>query len=73
MATAEIITIGTEILLGEIVDTNARHIARKLRDIGVDLYRKTSVGDNTRRIAPIVIFNVYSYWLTIACQLHNKM
>ena len=54
MATAEIITIGTEILLGEIVDTNARHIARKLRDIGVDLYRKTSVGDNTRRIAQAI-------------------
>ena len=32
MPTAEIITIGTEILLGEIVDTNARYIARKLRD-----------------------------------------
>jgi nicotinamide-nucleotide amidase len=54
MASAEIITIGTEILLGEIVDTNARHIARKLRDIGVDLYRKTSVGDNTRRIAQVI-------------------
>lgn len=54
MATAEIITIGTEILLGEIVDTNARYIARNLRDVGVDLYRKTSVGDNTRRIAQAI-------------------
>ena len=46
MPSAEIITIGTEILLGEIVDTNARHIARKLRDASIDLYRKTTVGDN---------------------------
>jgi nicotinamide-nucleotide amidase len=54
MASAEIITIGTEILLGEIVDTNARTIARNLRDIGVDLYRKTSVGDNAGRIAQVI-------------------
>lgn len=51
MAVAEIITIGTEILLGEIVDTNARTIARALRDTGIDLYRKTTVGDNAVRIA----------------------
>jgi nicotinamide-nucleotide amidase len=54
MPSAEIITIGTEILLGEIVDTNAHFLARCLRDIGVDLYRKTSVGDNARRIAQAV-------------------
>jgi len=54
MPSAEIITIGTEILLGEIVDTNAPFIARNLRDIGVDLYRKTSVGDNSRRIAQAI-------------------
>ncbi len=54
MASAEIITIGTEILLGEIVDTNAHFIARRLRDLGVDLYRKTTVGDNARRIAQAI-------------------
>jgi competence/damage-inducible protein CinA-like protein len=51
MPSAEIITIGTEILLGEIVDTNARYIARQLRDLGIDLYRKTTVGDNANRIS----------------------
>lgn len=51
MPVAEIITIGTEILLGEIVDTNARDIARKLRDSGIDLYRTTTVGDNPSRIS----------------------
>ncbi len=50
MATAEIVTIGTELLLGEINDTNSRYIARALRDIGVDIYRITSVGDNASRI-----------------------
>ena len=51
MPSAEIITIGTEILLGEIVDTNARYLARALRDAGIDLFRKTTVGDNSKRIA----------------------
>jgi competence/damage-inducible protein CinA-like protein len=54
MPSAEIITIGTELLLGEIVDTNARFIARKLRDEGIDLYRKTTVGDNVHRIADAI-------------------
>ncbi len=51
MPSAEIITIGTEILLGEIVDTNTRHIALTLRDLGVDLYRTITIGDNAERIA----------------------
>lgn len=51
MTSAEIITIGTEILLGEIVDTNTRYIARALRSLGVDLYRTITIGDNVDRIA----------------------
>lgn len=51
MPSAEIITIGTEILLGEIVDTNTRHIAHTLRGMGVDLYRTVTIGDNVERIA----------------------
>jgi nicotinamide-nucleotide amidase len=54
MPSAEIITIGTEILLGEIVDTNARHIARGLRAEGVDIYWTASVGDNPERITALV-------------------
>lgn len=54
MPSAEIITIGTEILLGEIVDTNTRHIARTLRDLGVDLYRTSTIGDNVERIAEAI-------------------
>ncbi len=51
---AEIITIGTELLLGEIVDTNTAELARALRSIGADLYRTTTVGDNVERIAQAV-------------------
>lgn len=54
MAQAEIITIGTELLLGEIQDTNTRFLARHLRQIGVDLYRVTTVGDNVLRIAEMI-------------------
>jgi len=54
MPSAEIITIGTEILLGEIVDTNAQYIARQLRDLGIDLYRKSTVGDNINRISQAI-------------------
>ena len=54
MTSAEIITIGTEILLGEIVDTNTRYIARALRSMGVDLYRTITIGDNTERIASAI-------------------
>jgi nicotinamide-nucleotide amidase len=54
MASAEIVTIGTELLLGQLVDTNTSVIARELADVGADVYRQTSVGDNTRRIAAAV-------------------
>ncbi|MBE9524269.1 MAG: competence/damage-inducible protein A [Chloroflexi bacterium] len=54
MPAAEIITIGTELLLGETVDTNTRYIARALRDEGLDLYRTSTIGDNVERIAEII-------------------
>jgi competence/damage-inducible protein CinA-like protein len=54
MPSAEIITIGTELLLGEIVDTNTRYIARALRGMGVDLYRTITIGDNVERIAEAI-------------------
>lgn len=51
MPILEIITIGTELLLGEITDTNSTYIARTLRDHGIDIYRITTIGDNPNRIA----------------------
>jgi nicotinamide-nucleotide amidase len=51
---AEIIAIGTEILLGEITDTNSVYLARRLRDLGINLFFMTSVGDNERRITDAI-------------------
>jgi competence/damage-inducible protein CinA-like protein len=51
---AEIIAIGTELLLGEISDTNSAHIAQRLREIGLDLWWISAVGDNEGRIAELV-------------------
>ncbi len=47
---AEIICIGTELLLGQIVDTNAAFLAREIAGLGIDLYYKATVGDNLKRI-----------------------
>lgn len=54
MPTLEIITIGTELLLGEITDTNSTYIARTLRDHGIDIYRITTIGDNSSRITSTI-------------------
>ena len=51
---AEIVMIGTELLLGEIVDTNANRFAKALCQIGLDLYYKTTVGDNEARITEVL-------------------
>ena len=42
--------MGTELLVGEILNTNVQYISKKLADIGVDLYYHTTVGDNFKRI-----------------------
>src|SRR3990170_104611 len=48
---AEIISVGTEILLGEILDTNSRYLAARLPPLGIDLYYISKVGDNLNRLA----------------------
>lgn len=54
LPTAEIIIIGTELLLGEIQDINTRTIARFFRNEGIDFYRSTIIGDNEKRITTMV-------------------
>lgn len=49
--TAEILCVGTELLLGDIVNTNAAFLSSRLASLGVCVYRHTSVGDNPRRLA----------------------
>ena len=48
---AEVVGIGTEILLGQIANTNAQHISQRLADIGIDVLHHQAVGDNVGRIA----------------------
>ena len=47
---AEILTVGTEILLGDLVDTNSAYLGGRLAALGVSVYRHTTVGDNAERI-----------------------
>jgi nicotinamide-nucleotide amidase len=54
MTEVEIIAIGTELLLGEIQDSNSRFLAVKLREAGIDLHRITIVGDNVQRISQAI-------------------
>ncbi len=48
--TAEILSVGTELLLGETLDTNACFLAGQLAELGISTYRHTVVGDNAKRI-----------------------
>ena len=47
---AEIIATGTELLLGNIVNTNSQYIAQELSLLGLGVYRITEVGDNPKRL-----------------------
>ena len=47
---AEIIAVGTELLLGQIVNTNAQYLSRQLASMGIDVYYQTVVGDNMERL-----------------------
>ncbi|HWQ46148.1 MAG TPA: CinA family nicotinamide mononucleotide deamidase-related protein [Longilinea sp.] len=54
MTSAEIIAIGTELLLGDIQDTNTRFLAKSLRSCAINLYRITTLGDNRDRITSAI-------------------
>ena len=51
---AEIVMIGSELLLGQIEDTNATYMSRVLAENGINLYQKTTVGDNIERIVAVL-------------------
>ncbi|EZH67309.1 damage-inducible protein CinA [Bacillaceae bacterium JMAK1] len=52
---AEIIAVGTELLLGQIANTNGQHISSRLANHGVNVYKHTVVGDNKKRIQQAII------------------
>lgn len=51
---SEIISVGTELLLGEIVDTNAAYLSQRLAEIGVDVHQRQTVGDNLQRLTAAI-------------------
>ena len=51
---AEIICVGTELLLGHILNTNARYISKKLASLGINLYYQSAVGDNPERLVSLL-------------------
>jgi nicotinamide-nucleotide amidase len=65
---AEIIAVGTELLLGQIVNSNAQFLSMELAALGIDVYFQTVVGDNSSRLqqaievakgrADIILFTV---------------
>jgi len=69
---AEIIASGTELLLGDTIDTNSAYIAQQLRDLGVDVYFHTTVGDNARRAADIIETGVNSARKTITDMVDQR-
>ena len=51
---AEIIAVGTELLLGDVVNTNAAWLSRELALLGVDVFHHVTVGDNPDRIKNVI-------------------
>ncbi|WP_341282535.1 competence/damage-inducible protein A [Paenibacillus sp. FSL H8-0537] len=52
---AEIIAVGTELLLGQIVNTNAQYLSQELAGLGIDVYFQSVVGDNPERIRKAIV------------------
>lgn len=52
---AEIISVGTELLLGQTVDTNSAFLSKTLAALGIDLYRRATVGDNEGRLVAVIV------------------
>ena len=52
--TAEIISVGTELLLGNILNTNAQYLSRELAALGITVRRQSTIGDNQDRLADFV-------------------
>lgn len=51
---AEIVAIGTEILLGQILNTNHQYLSQKLAELGIDVYYQSAVGDNPERLSEAI-------------------
>lgn len=63
----EIIAVGTELLLGNIVNTNGQYLSRKLADLGIDVYYHVVVGDNLNRLTETIKTSLKRSDLIITC------
>lgn len=63
----EIVAIGTELLLGQIIDTNSSVISRRLAEVGIDCFYQTRVGDNLERIIRVLDIALDRSDAVIAC------
>ena len=57
--TAEIISVGTELLLGNILNTNAQYLSRELADLGITVQRESTIGDNH---AAVIFWSSQAAW-----------
>ncbi|HFU0733915.1 TPA: competence/damage-inducible protein A [Streptococcus agalactiae] len=64
---AEIIAVGTEILTGQIVNTNAQFLSEKMAELGIDIYFQTAVGDNEERLLSLLYIASQRSQLVILC------
>lgn len=55
---SELITVGTELLLGDIVNTNTVFLSKKLAELGINVYFQTAVGDNKERLKEVVSLGI---------------
>ena len=56
---AEILAVGTELLLGDILNTNAQFLAQELANLGIEVYYQTVVGDNPQRLKDTIFHAFY--------------
>ncbi|WNZ91556.1 competence/damage-inducible protein A [Streptococcus iniae] len=64
---AELIAVGTELLTGQILNTNAQFLSEKMAEIGVDVYFQTAVGDNEERLLSVIDIASKRSHLIILC------
>ncbi|GAA0058412.1 putative competence-damage inducible protein [Streptococcus canis] len=64
---AELIAVGTEILTGQIVNTNAQFLSEKMAELGIDVYFQTAVGDNEERLLSVIAIASQRSDLVILC------
>lgn len=64
---AEIIAVGTELLTGQIVNTNAQFLSEKFAEIGIDVFFQTSVGDNASRLLEVLSIAKQRSNLVVLC------